>query len=149
MRLFVSPIIFCFTFLSLPALAVSVDVLCLTNLSGKSRGIEFRSYYDPGVKWSGAVARYEGSTRVIPLISKYRQVDVVAPDRPYQETNIWWEVLDGRFTGEYEMVSQGSMVAHFSYTNYKSKTSFDYIRDPNVDFTETNGCAWQDRSKNG
>ncbi|RZT39601.1 hypothetical protein EV147_2796 [Cupriavidus agavae] len=47
------------------------------------------------------------------------------------------------------MVSQGSMVAHFSYTNYKSKTSFDYIRDPNVDFTETNGCAWQDRSKNG
>lgn len=122
--------------------AVSVDIACMSSRAGESKSLEFRTYYDAALKWSAAAVKYEGSTRAISLILKNEEIEIISPDRPYEVTSVWLEVIDAKSTGEYKMVRQGVSIPHFSYTNFRSKKTFSFGRDPNVEWTESSGCEW-------
>ncbi|RZT42754.1 hypothetical protein EV147_1795 [Cupriavidus agavae] len=135
------PILFLFALPS-SALGFVADAYCFIS-GGEAKGLEFRSYYDREIEWSGAVVKYENASTVIPLILKSRHVEILDPDRPYEVTRTWWEVVGGRFTGEYTMTSQGAMIYNFSYKNYRSRKVTHFSMDPNFDPAAHATCPFQ------
>ncbi|NTX27167.1 hypothetical protein HT746_08475 [Burkholderia pyrrocinia] len=129
--------------IALPASAeVSTEVLCFRTNGDKPVRFELRTYYDDVAKWSGGVVRYAKSKTAIPLLFKHRDEEILAEDRPYQYTTTWWEMVDGKINGEYEMMSQGAVVYSMTYTNARTGKKTDFAWAPDVDASAKSGCRW-------
>jgi hypothetical protein len=129
--------------IALPAsAAVSTQVLCFQTSGDKPVRFELRTYYDDVAKWQGGAVRYAKSKAAIPLLFKHEEHEELAEGRPYQFTTTWWEMVDGRINGEYEMTSQGAIVYSMTYTNARTgkKTDFTWAQD--VDASAQTGCRW-------
>ncbi|QTD92904.1 hypothetical protein [Burkholderia anthina] len=129
--------------IALPASAeVTTEVLCFRTTGDKPVRFELRTYYDDVAKWQGGVVRYAQSKTAIPLLFKHQDQEELAEGRPYQFTTTWWEMVDGKINGEYEMTSQGAIVYSMTYTNARTgkKTAFEWAQD--VDASAKAGCRW-------
>ncbi|KAG8155002.1 hypothetical protein [Burkholderia catarinensis] len=129
--------------IALPASAeVSTEVLCFRTDGDKPVRFELRTYYDDVAKWSGGVVRYAQSKTAIPLLFKHEEQEELAEGRPYQFTTTWWEMVDGKINGEYEMMSQGAMVYSMTYTNARTGKKTAFGRALDVDASAKSGCRW-------
>ncbi|GAB3256606.1 hypothetical protein GCM10027296_26580 [Chitinimonas naiadis] len=53
----------------------------------------------------------------------------MAKDRPSENTTTWQEIVGGKITGEYEIVTQGARVYGFRYTSARSSHSVEFAED--------------------
>ncbi|MBN3759868.1 hypothetical protein [Burkholderia sp. Ac-20365] len=121
---------------------ITRDTFCFSSGGVNSTNFELRTYYDSSSSLSWAFVRYQGSNQSIPLImdeSAARTLDKNAPD---EQTTTWVEIYRKQITGEYRMVSQGTMVPSMIYTNRKSgkKTSFGLNASA---VTDSGSCDWK------
>lgn len=121
---------------------VTTEVSCFRSLEGKNINFEFRSFYDTVARWSGAGVKYTKSRKVIPLVYRGVEEEVMAEGRPSQFTTTWVEVSEDSLTGEYEMVSQGARIYGMTYTNYKSGKRYSFEQDITMDASPETGCRW-------
>lgn len=129
--------------IALPASAeVSTEVLCFRTTGDKPVRFELRTYYDDVAKWQGGVVRYAKSKTAIPLLVKHVDQEELAEGRPYQFTTTWWEMVDGKINGEYEMMSQGAIVYSMTYTNARTGKKTDFAWAQDVDASGKAGCRW-------
>lgn len=129
--------------IALPASAeVSTEVLCFRTNGDKPVRFELRTYYDDVARWSGGVVRYAKSKAAIPLLFKHRDEEILAEGRPYQYTTTWWEMVDGKINGEYEMMNQGAVVYSMTYTSARTGKKTDFAWATDVDASAKSGCRW-------
>ncbi|MHC8336567.1 hypothetical protein [Pseudomonas sp. HLT2-19-2] len=112
--------------------------LCFELGEGSPVKFELRTYYDTTNKWQGGFVKYASSGVPTPLVLTDSQSEEVSPQRPWQLTRTWSEVLDGKVTGEYEMVSQGGMIVSMSYT----KKSYGFF-STDTEVSLEKGCQWE------
>ncbi|MBR8235086.1 hypothetical protein K6W26_18685 [Burkholderia sp. AU42008] len=129
--------------IALPASAeVSTEVLCFQTSGDKPVRFELRTYYDDAAKWRGGIVRYAKSKTAIPLLFKHEDHEELAEGRPYQFTTTWWEMVDGKINGEYEMTSQGAIVYSMTYRNARTGKQTDFAWAQDVDASAKAGCRW-------
>jgi hypothetical protein len=119
---------------------VAVDFRCLSGGSNNSIHLEWRTFIDVPTKWTTSYVRYKSSPMPIPLVLKYEEATQKPAGRPWEFTEVWLEVVEGKITGEYEVVSQGAMIYSFSYKNYRTGRVVDFGQDDGA-FAE-DGCQW-------
>lgn len=109
---------------------------------GSPAKFELRTYYDTTNKVEGGFVKYASSGVPIPLVLTDSQSEEVSPDRPGELTRTWSEVLEGKVTGTYEMVSQGGMIVSMSYTNKSRGKEYGFFyRATEVSLEK--GCQWE------
>lgn len=121
--------------------AVNVEVFCFRSSDNNNIHLEFRTYIDPEIKWEGAIAKYKATGEPLSLVLSDRQSESIDKNTPGRITRRWLEVDRKKFTGEYEMISQGVNVESMTYLSYRTRKEYHFLRDASVDFTEK-GCEW-------
>lgn len=116
--------------------------LCFEMGEGSPVKFELRTYYDTTNKWQGGFVKYASSGVPIPLVLTDSQSEEVSPQRPWQLTRTWSEVLDGKVTGEYEMVSQGGMIVSMSYTKKSNGKEYGFFSS-GTEVSLEKGCQWE------
>lgn len=116
--------------------------LCFERGDGSPVKFELRTYYDTTNKLEGGFVKYASSGVPIPLVLTDSQSEEVRPDRPWELTRTWSEVLEGKVTGTYEMVSQGGMIVSMSYTNKSSGKEYGFFYTATEASLEK-GCQWE------
>lgn len=121
---------------------ISHDTFCFGSGGAKSTNFEMQTYFDSSSKLSWGFVKYQNSRQAIPLIlaeSTSQTLDKKAPD---EETTTWVEVYGKQVTGEYQMVSQGTMVPSMVYINKKSGKKSAFGLNSGA-ATDTGSCDWQ------
>ncbi|CAI8715018.1 MULTISPECIES: hypothetical protein [Pseudomonas] len=116
--------------------------LCFEMGDGSPVKFELRTYYDTTNKLEGGFVKYASSGVPIPLVLTDSQSEEVSPDRPGELTRTWSEVLEGKVTGTYEMVSQGGMIVSMSYTNKSSGKEYGFFYTA-TEVSLEKGCQWE------
>ncbi|MEB0225365.1 hypothetical protein RHM58_07480 [Pseudomonas sp. 10S4] len=122
---------------------VTSENLCFQLDQDSPVKFELRTYYDASNKWQGGFVKYASSGVPISLVLTDDQAEEVSPDRPWLTTQTWSEVLDGKVTGEYEMVSQGGMIVSMNYTKKSNGKEYGFLFNPAIDSSPENGCQWE------
>jgi hypothetical protein len=121
---------------------ISHDTLCFSSGAAKPINFEMGTYYDSSNNLSWGYVKYQGSKQSIPLVLAESTREKMGEGVPDETTTTWIEIYGKQITGEYQMVSQGTMVPSMVYVNMKSgkKMSFGL----NVDApAEKGGCDWK------
>jgi hypothetical protein len=121
---------------------VVAETLCFSLPDKSSINFELRTYFDPLSKWSGAFVKYAKSKTPISLVIKDSQSEEVDSQTPEQTTTTWFEVSDGKITGEYEMMSQGGNVLSMTYTKKANGKKFSFENNINITSSLEEGCKW-------
>lgn len=121
---------------------VMSEIYCFGMDESSPVKFELRTYYDTTSKWQGGFVKYALSGVPIPLVLTDSESEEVSPHRPWQLTRTWSEVLEGKVTGAYEMVSQGGMIVSMSYTNKSSGKEYGFLYTPTEASLEK-GCQWE------
>lgn len=103
---------------------LSVDTRCFSDAK-KKINLEFRAYSDSEIGWIGGQVRYHQSEKFIQLVYKDTETLREVEDRPWEFQHTWLEILDGAITGQYKLVSQGSVIYGFIYTSKLTGKSVD------------------------
>jgi hypothetical protein len=121
---------------------ISHDTFCFSSGQAKSTNFEMQTYFDSSRKLSWGFVKYRNSRQAIPLILAESSSETLDRNAPDGETTTWVEVYGKQVTGEYQMVSQGTMVRSMVYINKKSgkKTAFGLNSGA---ATDTGSCDWQ------
>lgn len=140
MKKFLAVLLFCF-----PVHAyceIKSESLCFVSvLDGKIK-YELRTYSDDPTDWHGGFVKYKQSKQPISLVLSNIEREVLDPQAAVQLTRTWSEVLDGKITGKYEMVSQGGIIVSMEYRKTNGK-EYSFRFDPTVDASEDGGCGWK------
>ena len=134
--------IFAFIF-AIPMVArahISSEIMCFGSGGVKSVNFEIRTYYDSSTKFSFGFVRYQNSKQKIPLVLSGSIGETLDKNMPDQTTNTWVEVYNGRVTGEYEMISQGTGVSSMIYTKKQGNKKVAFLL--NADAITSSGCQW-------
>ncbi|WP_109477794.1 hypothetical protein [Paraburkholderia sp. C35] len=121
---------------------ISHDTFCFGSGGAKPTNFEMQIYSDSSSQLSWGFVKYQNSRQAIPLILAESTSEVLDKNAPEEVTATWVEVYGKQVTGEYQMVSQGTMLASMIYINRKSgkKTAFG-LKSGAV--TGTGSCDWQ------
>jgi len=104
---------------------ITSETFCFSSGDAKPINFEMHTYYDSANKFSSGFVRYQNSKQPIPLVLANSAEETLSENAPDQETTTWTEIYNGRATGEYEMIAQGTEVSSLVYTNKKTqKTAF-------------------------
>lgn len=122
---------------------VSIEVYCFTTGGEKPINMEMRVYHDMGANWTAGFVKYQNSKKPIPIFLKNSVVEVLSEDAPYQHTDSWIEIVNGKISGIYEIIIQGTQIPSFTYESYLSKKKFSFLLDGNTEGTPESGCLWQ------
>lgn len=100
------------------------------------------TYYDSSSRLSWGYVRYQNEKQSIPLVLAESTGEKMGEDVPDETTTTCLEIYGKQITGEYQMVSQGTMVPSMVYINKKSgkKVSFGLDADAPA---EKGGCNWK------
>lgn len=121
---------------------VESESLCFESSAGGQIKYELRTYSDLSANWFGGFVKYKKSKQPISLVLKRIEHEELDPQAPTQLTRTWSEVLDGRITGEYEMVSQGGNIVSMIYKKNNGK-EYSFSFDPTVEVSVDGGCEWK------
>ncbi|MDR0780350.1 MAG: hypothetical protein LBF16_06605 [Pseudomonadales bacterium] len=129
---------------------IAVDFYCLSevidDLSGEiNDGIHlvYRTFIDTPIPWITAYVKYQNSPEPIALVLKSELDEEIAESRPWQSTYTWLESVDGEFTGEYEVMSQGAIIYNFVYKNYRNGQVTYFFSDLPAYDVEQGQCTWE------
>ena len=120
---------------------VAVDFRCLSGGASNSIHLEYRTFTDKPTQWITAYVKYKNSSEPIPLILKSKEGEEFSEGRPWQYTVTWLEVVGGKFTGEYEVMSQGANIYNFTYKNYRNDRTIHFYQDSAAYDGER--CKWE------
>ena len=120
---------------------VAVDFRCLSGGPNDSIRLEWRTFIDVPTKWIGAYVKYKNSQKPISLVLRTEEATQKPDGRPWEFTSTWLEIVQGRITGEYEVVSQGANIYSFVYRNKRNGKSIDLIQD-NAAY-DVDNCKWE------
>ena len=104
---------------------------------------EFRTFYDASSKWSGGFVKYAKSIEPISIVLTDSESEILDPDAPWQNTRTWSEVVYGKVTGTYELMTQGSQIVSMSYTKKSNGKEYSFLLSPSVDSSLESGCKWE------
>jgi hypothetical protein len=65
---------------------------------------------------------------------------MLSEDAPYQHTDSWIEIVNGKISGFYVITMQGTQIPSATYENYMNKKKFSFLLDSNVEGTPESGC---------
>ncbi|NIF55484.1 hypothetical protein [Burkholderia sp. Ax-1724] len=136
---------FVISFLFLPAIGhaeISHDTFCFSSGGAKSINFEMGTYYDSSSKLSWGYVEYQNAKQSIPLVLAESTGKKMGEDVPDEATTTWIEIYGKQITGEYQMVSQGTMVPSMVYTNKKSGKKVAFGLNPDAS-TDKGGCDWK------
>jgi len=102
---------------------------------------ELQTFYNSLTKWSGSVVKHQNHNHAIPLVDKEVLEETVSENVPARSTTISLEVLAGKITGEYRMVSQGVNIYSMIYMNYRTGNKSHFFFDPNIESSLETGCS--------
>lgn len=118
------------------------DIRCLranAKNGGKINLMYVDVYYDKD-NWSSSYVKYEKSSKPITLIPV--SVKTVDDGTKSNEITIKWkELVDGKYLGEYSMVSQGVNVEAFTYKDKKGNL-FLFQDNPTLISSDGQSCNW-------
>jgi hypothetical protein len=133
-----------FTMLAASATAdeqrVVVEFYCLSGGENSSIHLEYRTFIDIPTKWITAYVKYKNSSKPIQLVLKSEESEEIAKGRPWQYTLTWLEIVGGKITGEYEVMSQG-IIRSFTYKNYRNGRVTGFGLGGDTDDGEQ--CKWE------
>ena len=69
-----------------------------------------------------AYVKYRNSSTSIPLVFVQSSFKKVPNNRPVENHTIWAEFINGKYNGQYEVMTQGARYYKFSYKNKLGKT---------------------------
>ena len=122
---------------------VRISVYCFTTGGKKPINLEMRLYNDMDANWTSGFVKYQNSKKPISIFLKNSVVEVLSEDAPYQITDSWLEIVDGKITGIYEIIMQGTQIPSFTYESYQNKRKFAFIFASSIDRTTESGCLWE------
>ncbi|WP_256584336.1 hypothetical protein [Pseudomonas sp. GW456-12-10-14-LB2] len=131
----------CFGFLALFPFAahsaVTSESLCFELSETSPVKFEFHTFYDVSSKWSG------GSSEPISIVLTDTQNEMLGADAPWQSTRSWSEVISGKVSGTYELVTQGTQVVSMTYTKKSNGKVYYFGNNTSVDSSLESGCKWE------
>jgi len=104
---------------------------------------ELRTYYDEASKWSGGFVKYAKSSEPISIVLTDSQNEILDPEAPWQHTRTWSEIVNGKVTGSYELITQGSQIVSMSYTKQSSGKVYSSGINTSIDSSLESGCKWE------
>ncbi|TPG55420.1 hypothetical protein [Ewingella americana] len=128
---------FCISFNALASLDKYVG--CFSS-DTKKINVKFVSISDDNIPLSYVI--YKNAQQPIPLIFSKKDEEEVGDGRPAEKTTTWLEVIDGKFNGQYIVMSQGARYYSFIYKNKNGKQvslneNLDAYNDDHSD------CIWR------
>lgn len=122
---------------------VSIEVYCFTTGGEKPINMEMRVYHEMAANWTTGFVKYQNSKKPIPIFLKSSVVEVLSDDAPYQHTDSWLEIVNGKISGIYEIIIQGTQIPSFTYESYLSKRKFAFLFASSIEWTTESGCLWE------
>jgi len=115
------------------------NVGCFSSDS-KKINVKFVSIYDADIPLS--YVQYKNSKKSIPLIFSTQNEEDFAEGRPVEVTTTWLEIINGKYNGQYTVVSQGARYYGFFY---KNNTGNSVSLNENTDAYNDNrsDCIWE------
>ena len=104
---------------------------------------EFRTFYDASSKWSGGFVKYAKSSEPISIVLTDTQNEMLGADAPWQSTRSWFEVISGKVSGTYEIVTQGTQIVSMTYTKKSNGKVYYFGNNTSVDSSLESGCKWE------
>ena len=120
---------------------LAVDFRCLTGGEKQSIHLEWRVFSETETGWTTAYVKYRGGKRPIPLVLQSEQGTSKPEGRPWEMTSTWLEVVDGKITGEYHIITQGANIYGFNYRNYRNGRETAFVQDSAA--RQDKGCEWK------
>lgn len=69
--------------------------------------------------------------------------EILDPDAPWQHTRTLSEVVNGKVTGSYELMTQGSQIVSMSYTKQSNGKVYSFGFNTSIDSSLESGCKWE------
>ncbi|VVO94743.1 hypothetical protein [Pseudomonas fluorescens] len=123
--------------------AVTSESLCFELSETSPVKFELHTYYDEASKWSGGFVKYAKSNEPISIVLTDSENEILDPDAPWQHTRTWSEVVNGKVTGSYELMTQGSQIVSMSYTKQSNGKVYSFGINTSIDSSLESGCKWE------
>jgi len=123
--------------------AVTSESLCFELSENSPVKFEFRTFYDASSKWSGGFVKYAKSSEPISIVLTDTQNEMLGADAPWQSTRSWSEVISGKVSGTYELVTQGAQIVSMTYTKKSNGKVYYFGNNTSVDSSLESGCKWE------
>ncbi|NML17485.1 hypothetical protein [Azohydromonas caseinilytica] len=120
---------------------LAVDFRCLIGGDKQNIHLEWRVFSEPETGWTTAYVKYHGGSKPIPLVQKSEEATQKPEGRPWEMTSIWLEVMEGKITGEYRVVTQGANIYRFQYKNHRNGKEMVFVQDLAAQWND--GCEWK------
>lgn len=104
---------------------------------------EFRTFYDRDSNWSGGFVKYAKSNVPISIVLTDSQDEIIDAEAQWQHTTTWSEVVDGKVTGTYEWVTQGTQIVSMVYTKKSNNKEYSFMNNTNIEASLEAGCKWE------
>lgn len=123
--------------------AVTSESLCFELSETSPVKFEFHTFYDDSSKWSGGFVKYAKSSEPISIVLTDTQNEMLGTDAPWQSTRSWSEVISGKVSGTYELVTQGTQIVSMTYTKRSNGRVYYFGNNTSVDSSLESGCEWE------
>ncbi|WP_338800352.1 hypothetical protein V9L13_20075 [Pseudomonas sp. RSB 5.4] len=123
--------------------AITSESLCFELSETSPVKFEFRTFYDTSSKWSGGFVKYAKSSEPISIVLTDSQNEMLGADAPWQSTTSWSEVISGKVSGTYELVTQGTQIVSMTYTKKSNGKVYYFGNNTSVDSSLESGCKWE------
>lgn len=120
---------------------VDIEFRCFTGGPNDKTHVEWRTFSDRPTKWVAGYVRYQRSETPISLVFQSSEATQKPSGRPWEFTSRWLEVVDGRISGEYVVVTQGANVYGFSYKNLRNGKTTEFWQD--IAAMKEDRCEWE------
>lgn len=122
---------------------VTTETFCFELSQSSPVKFEFRTYNEPASKWSGGFVKYAKSNAPISIVLTDSQDEILDLQAPWQHTTIWSEVMGGKVTGTYELVTQGAQIVSMVYTKKSNGKAYSFMINASIDSSLETGCKWE------
>lgn len=122
--------------------AVQSDTRCFVAANGgKPIHLQFTTVDDADADWTAAYVRYGKRGKAITLVWLRTEQEEMAEGRPYQFTDEWLEIVDGRINGRYTTIHQGANYYGFHYRGANGR-DIDFDEDLGARAASQHACKY-------
>ncbi len=97
--------------------ALSSEHYCFdsNDARGETISLEFRSFYDPVVRWRGGYIVHKGQASPVTLAEVFRVTTENPSGKPWEFQTRYVEIIRGVARGAYTLITQGGRIYRFTY----------------------------------
>ncbi|MEN6080237.1 hypothetical protein [Chromobacterium piscinae] len=122
--------------------ALESDTRCFVAANGgRPIHLQFTTVGDADSAWSVAYVRYGKRGKAITLVWLCTEQEEMAEGRPYQFTEEWLEIVDGRINGRYTTIHQGANYYGFHYRGINGR-DIDFEEDLGARAASKGACQY-------